>query len=166
MALVQATLASGLQAMTPTDTESVAIDAFADAFESYFAGASVLGIPAGSLAAPKAAMKAAMVGLSAPNGAAAAIAAGVLAFWTTLAPLATTIWAGTIGPIIPPAVPPPGLGGIAAAVQAVFTANRAGGASLAAAAASVAAALHPTQLGATVNLGPPPPGGTPLVPIL
>jgi hypothetical protein len=167
MALVQSTLASGLEAMEPTDSEATAIQRFADAFDDYFAGASVLGIPAGAARAPaKAAMIAAMTGLSSPNGAAGAIAAGISAYWTTVAPLALTVWPGTVGPIIPPAVPPPGLGGIAGALSAVFSANTSGGLSLSASAAAVAGAIHPTQLGGMVNLGPPPPGGTPGVPIL
>lgn len=168
MPLIQSTLASGLEAMTPTDSEAIAIQRFADAFASYFAGASVLGIPTipGTLDASKAAMIAAMTGLSSSSAGAGAIASGITAFWTTLLPLATSVWAGTVGPIVPPAIPPPGLGGIAAALQAAFDANTAAGATLAASAAVVAAAIHTTQLGGMVNLGPPPPGGVPNVPIL
>jgi hypothetical protein len=168
MALVQSTLASGLEALEPTDDEAIAVQRIADAFDDYFAGASVNGSPAvpAALAPCKAAMVAAMTGLSTTGGAAAAIQAGILAYWTTLLPLASAVWPATVGPVIPPAVPPAGLAGIAAALAPVFTANTSGGLSLVASAAAVAAALHPLQLGGLVNLGPPPPGGTPSVPIL
>ncbi len=166
MALVQSTLASGLEAMEPIDSEATAIQRFADAFDDYFAGASVTGIPVtpGTTAAAKAAMIGALAGLN--TDAATAIQNGITAYWGTVAPSATTIWAGTVGPIIPPAVPPAGISGIAAALTGVFSANTSGGLALAAAAAAVAGAIHPTQLGGIVNLGPPPPGGTPGVPIL
>jgi hypothetical protein len=168
MPLVQSLLATGLEAMTATDQESVAAMRFATAFDDYFQGASVLGIPCipGTTAPAKAAMMADLVGISDPDMAAAKIQAAIQTYWNTVAPLATAVWAGTVGPIIPPAIAPPGLGGIESAVQAAFDANTAGGLSLAASAATVAAAIHLTQLGGMVNLGPPPPGGTPNVPIL
>jgi len=59
MALVQTTLASELQSLEPTGVEADAIANLAGAWENYFAGAAVLGIPptAGSLAGATTAMK-------------------------------------------------------------------------------------------------------------
>jgi hypothetical protein len=169
MVLVPAPLATGLTDMVATDDTSAAIDVFASAFVDYFGGASVLGIPANAGViggAPKTAMIAAMSGLNSIDGAAQAIQDGVTAFWNAVLPLALTVWPGTVGPIIPPAIAPPGLAGIASAVQAAFDANTAGGLSLSACASAVASAIHGTQAGGLVNLGPPPPPGTPNVPIL
>jgi hypothetical protein len=169
MVLVPAPLASGLADMVATDDPSAAIDVFANAFVDYFGGASVLGIPANAGViggGPKAALKAAMAGINSIDGAAQAMQDGITAFWTAVLPLALTVWPGTVGPIIPPAIAPPGLAGIQAAVQAAFDANTAGGLSLADSANAVASAIHGTQAGGLVNLGPPPPPGTPNVPIL
>jgi hypothetical protein len=167
MPLVQSLLASGLEAMTPTDQESVAALRFATAFDDYFQGASVLGIPVtpGTTAPAKAAMLPELIGMSDPNKAAGKMQSAIQQYWQVLGPLASAVWI-TVGPVIPPAIAPPGLSGIESAVQAAFDANTAGGLSLAASAATVAAAIHLTQLGGMVNLGPPPPGGIPNVPIL
>jgi hypothetical protein len=153
MTLLQATLASELEAMVPVEAEAQGIDNFSNAFEMYFYDASVLGVPCAptTLAAAAAALKSAMVGISSTGT--AAIQAGIVAFWGVIATSTPTIWPGSLS-----ATPPPGLSGIAAALQTVFTANTAGGLDLAASAAAVAAALHPTQLGGfAVQPTPAPP---------
>lgn len=149
MPLVPALLGSGLANMSPTMQEAVAIQNFADAFANYFALASVGGVPAlpGSLSGAKSTMIGAMSGLSASGGAAAAITTGITAFWGVVAASSATIWPAA--PAFPAvsATPPPGLAGIAGALNGVFAANKAGNLALAAAANAVATAIHSTQLG-------------------
>lgn len=126
MTLSTATLKSGLEAMVPTDSESDAIQAFVDAWDGYFAGASVMGTPAtaGSYAAGLSAMQAALVGMSQPNAAAAKMQTGVTAFWTAIMAMGPAIWLLAPPPVVLPVpiVPPPGIAGIAAALTAAWSA--------------------------------------------
>ncbi len=165
MPLVQATLASELLALEPVGDEAGAIDNLAGAWENYFAGASVLGIPTtgGALAGATTAMKGALVGMSVAGAGAAKLQAGIVAFWAVVAVSAATIWATVPPPLS--ATPPPGLGGIAAALTPVFVSNAAGSLSLADSANAVAAVLHPLQLGG-IALLPIPPAGPGPQPIL
>jgi len=154
--------------MTPVETEAEAIANFVSAWDAYFAGASVNGVPAtpGSYAAGLAAMQGAMTGLSAPNGGSVAIQAGITAFWSAIAGLATGIWLTAPVVLVPPIVPPPGLGGISAALTSVFTSNTSGSVDLATAANNVAAALHSSGgLGALVpgSVPPAPPAPLPIL---
>ena len=163
MAMSIATLSSGLESMTPVDNESDAIDNLSSAFEDYFYESSVSGISpqAGALASSISSMKSSFSGLS--NDAAAAIQAGIIAFWTSAIASAATIW--LTFPFIISATPPPSLSTIAATLNSTFSANLAAELSLPDAANAVATALHPLQLGGIATLSPPPPGGTP-TPIL
>lgn len=165
MVLVLATLASNLESLEPSDNELDAIDNLAGAWEGYFAGASVLGIPTttGSLAGATTAMKGALVGLSAPGAAPAVIQAGILAFWGVVSGAAATIWI-TVPPTLA-AILSPGAFGIAAALPPVFLNNRIADLSLAQAAQAVAAVLHLGGIGGIATLPPPPVGPGP-VPIL
>ena len=165
MALLPATLGSELANMTPTMDENVAINNFSAAFETYFNGASVLGIPvtAGSLAGATSALKAGLVGMSVLNAGPAKIQTAITSFWGVVATSAATIWA-----TVPPptgATPPPGLTGIAAALTTTFSANISGELSLEDSANAVATAIHSTQLGG-IALIPPPPTGPGPSPIL
>lgn len=169
MALVSSVLGSGLAAMVPTPTEATAIAAFVSAWDAYFAGASVLGIPAtpGTYAAGLSAMQGAMTGMSAPGGAAAAIQAGVQAFWGAILAQGAVIFV-MVPPsgVIPPLVPPPGISGIAAALTGVFASNTSGMVPLPTAADNVASAIHPAGgLGGTapVQTPPAPPVPTPIL---
>jgi hypothetical protein len=149
-----------MEAMAPTDQEPTAIQNFADAWETYFKDASVMGAPTvpGSLAGAKSAMIGAMTGLS--TAGAAAISAGITAFWGVVAGASASIWPGTLA-----AIPAPGIGGVAAAITPVFAANTAGKLEIGPAMQAIAAAIHPTQLGGIANF-PPPPGGLGPQPIL
>lgn len=161
MPLVQATLATELEAMVPVNTEADGINNFATAFENYFTN-SVCGgaaVTPGTLTPATTALKGAMVGVLTTG--AASISAGIAAFWGVVATSAPAIW--VIAPVLVSATPPPGLGGLAAAVLAAGTANIAGGLDLAAAAASMASAIHPLMLGG-LGVIVTPPGGT--LPIL
>lgn len=169
MALIPAPLASGLEALVPTDQVSDAIARIGQAFDDYFQGASVSGITPvpGSTAAARSAMEGAMSGLNAPNGAATAIAAGITQYWTALGPLIATVWIVPGFTVVPASlVPPPGLGGLQAAIQGAFDANVAAEATLSAAANQVATAIHGTQSGGTVTLQPIAPGPPVVTPIL
>lgn len=165
MPLVSSVLGAELANMAPVDNEPDAINNFAAAWETYFKDAAVLGVPTtpGSLSGAIGSMKGALVGMSATGAGAAKIAAGITAFWSTVAGAAATIWVTAPPPT--GATPPPGLGGIAAALSAAFAANMAGDLALADAANAVAAAIHPTQLGG-IALVPPPPAGPGPSPIL
>ena len=152
----------------PTALESEAIDNLANGFTAFFLDATVAAVPAlsGPLAGPEAQFRAAAVGLSAPGQSAARVQAAISAYWAAAMLAAPTIWV-TVPVILPGSgLVPPGLGGIAAALSSVFATNVASGADLATASANAAAALMPTQAGATVTLSPPPPGGTPAVPVV
>lgn len=167
MALSSSTLASGLEALAPTDSEATAIDRIATAWDDYFQAATVQDEPIGaSTASAKSAMASAMSGLSAANAAASKIQDGIGAYWTALIPLAPSLW------VLPPNVTslqsaPTTISGIASALQAVFDANRSAGNSLETSAAAVASSLHSNGgLGGLVTLTPPPPASPiPNVPI-
>ena len=161
MPLLPPTLGDEIAKMEPTDDEAAAIAAFADAFEKYMegSGAPAPAIP-GSFAGAKSSMKGAMTGLSADGGGAAAISAGIAAFWGVVAGAAASIWPPALS-----ATPPPGIGGVAGALTPVFAANTAGSLDLAASAQAIALAIHPTQLGG-IAIHLPPPAGLGPQPIL
>lgn len=167
MALVSNTLASGLANMAPTNAEATAIANFADAWTTYFQGASVAGVPAagGTLAGAKSAMIGAMTGLSVTG--AAAMQAGITAFWGVIASSFAAIW------LIPPsvvvaAIPPTTLSGIAAALAPVFAANAADPTkTIAQATSAIATVLHTNGgLGGIATVQPPPVAPTVPTPIL
>lgn len=142
--------------MAPTMIEAEAAQNFADAWEAYFLGASVSGVPvSGSLASAKSAMIGALVGMSLPGGGAAALSAGIGAWWGVIATAAPTLW--LIPPnTVPSAIPPATIGGIPAALAPVFAANTAAGLPAPAAMANVAAVLHGLGgLGGMASVLPP-----------
>jgi len=161
MPLSQSKLATELEAMEPAGDELTAIQNFATAFNNYFkdATAGVPAIPA-TLDPAKSAMVGAMTGLSITG--AAAIQAGITAYWGVVALSGATIW--ILVPPIAAVTPPPGLGGLVASLAAAFTANTVGALDLIASAAAIAAAIHSTQSGALALITPPPPNVT--VPIV
>jgi hypothetical protein len=153
MAMLQTTLADELQALGLYDNEPDAIQAWADAFAAYFedAESNAVIIASAAIPAAKAAMVSAMTGLS--TAGAAAIQAGIVAFWGALVP--ATAWLTTTA-----ITPPPGLSGLTAALQAVFDANTTGGLSKDASMTAIAGAIHPINAvgGAATwpGLGPQP----------
>jgi hypothetical protein len=168
MALVQATLSSGLANMTPTGSEATAISNFVTVWDNYWSNASVLGVTAtpGSYAAGLSAMQGALSGLSASGAAAGKIQSGIQAFWTAIAASASAIFIVAPTVLVPPITPPPGIAGIAAALAAAFGAATAGSLSLADAADAVATALHTAGgLGAVVSgsVVPAPPAPIPIL---
>lgn len=168
MALVQATLKSGLEAMSATDSEATSIQRFVDAWDDYWAGASVAGVPAnaGTYSAGLSAMQGAMSGMSTSGAGAAKIQAGITAFWGAIAQSPTTIWTTAPITLVPPITPPPGLSGIAAALTSTFATNTSGSLSLSDSAAAVAAVLHSAGgFGAVVSgsVIPAPPAPIPIM---
>lgn len=166
MALVQSTLADELANLTPVETEAQAILSFVAAWDTYFAGASVNGVPAagGSYAAGLTAMQGALTGMSLTG--AVSIGAGVTAFWGAIAPLGATMFIVPPGVIVPPLVPPPTLGAISGLLTTVFAANTASSADAATAWANVAAVLHANGgIGgiASYLVAPAPPVPTPIL---
>jgi hypothetical protein len=158
MAMSQATLATELQNLTPTDSEAAAITALTDAY-GVFAGAAAAGaatiLPA-NVNAGKAAMGSALVGMSAPGAGAAIISAAIIAFW-----------AAAVVPPWPPAVggtPPPNAG-LAALLPTTFDTNTSTEADLATATNAIATDMHSQAIIGGIMLIPPPPAGTP-TPIL
>lgn len=148
MALAQATLQSEIENLVPTDVEADAIQAFVDAWDSYFSGASVSGvtITAGSYSAGLTALQAGLSGWSVSGAAAAKIQTAIAAFWTAISTLGPTMW--TLPPpavVLPtPITPPPGVTGISASLTSVWATLAAdSGATLADAAQQMAAVLHP-----------------------
>lgn len=167
MPLVQAALADGLKGLTPTADVSVAAEQLASAWTKYFGDASISGTPVGgSLDSAKAAMKSALLGMSAPGAAAAAIQSGVTAFWGVVAPAAATMWTLPPPATVVSAVPPPTLSAIAAALTGVFAGNTTGGVDLDTAASNVATVLHTNGGLGGISQVFVPPGPAAPVPIL
>lgn len=155
MPLLPATLASGLESLEPTDKEIDFINGFTDAWKTYMEGSMAGPVPAipGSFAGAISTMKGAMSGVSADGAGANIIQAAITAFWGVVASSAASIW-----PPATAATPPPGLGGIGAALTGVFAANTSGQLDLSAAVQAIAGAIHPTQLGGMAIFPPPPTG--------
>jgi hypothetical protein len=142
--------------MVPAATEAEGIDNFATAFENYFAGSTVSGVTAAQsqLGPATDALKLAMSGLANVDGA-AAMAAGVSAFWSTLSGLAAVVW--VVVPVLASTTPPPGLAGLQAALAVTGAANIAGGLSLVDAADAMATTIHASNTGGfAVNTAPTP----------
>lgn len=155
MAMSDSTLADELKAMPLFDNEPDAVAAWADAFDVYFqdaeAGAGGPVVPDG-LSACKSAMEGALSGMSGSGAGAAAIQAGILAYWGAIVP--AVAWATCTG-----VTPPPGLTGLAAALAPVFLANTAPGVTKEQAFDAIAAAIHAINIVGGQAVFPVPPGG-------
>lgn len=140
--LSKSTLKSKLLEVGLQSTESEACLAWAEAYRTYFSSAAAGPVPvvAAALATPKSEMAAAMTGLSVTG--AAAIQAGVAAFWTSLAGVAATAF-----PASTTATPPAGVTALAAALTAVFLANTSGSLSAEDSYDAIAAAIHTASTG-------------------
>lgn len=145
------------------DNETNAINGLATAWETYFYDSSVLGITAtpATLTTATTAMKASLVGMSQTDQGATKIQAGIQSFWTTIVPLAPTIW--ITAPLILSITIPPNLGTIAANLTTIFASNTSGELSKTDSLNAVATSLHTTNLGAIATLTPPPPATAPIL---
>lgn len=158
MVMAAATLADELKGLDLYDVEIDAINAWADAFATYFEDASTNGVPIAPLAIvpAKAAMVGALTGLS--TDAATALQVGIVAFWGALVP--AVAWPGVLA-IVPPVL----LSGMGVLLTGVFTANTEGELDKDASMTAIAGVIHTNNLGGIANW-PPPPGGVGPQPIL
>ena len=142
MPLTPPALSSELQAIQNDHpaNEAAAIVAWSDGFHAFMLNSAANGIPLVPVIglAAKALMIPAMTGLN--TAGAAAIQAGVLAYWGGLN--VPGAYGGSIA-----VAPPPGLAGLAAALLAVFPVNVAGGLDTAPACDAIAGAWQPLMLG-------------------
>jgi hypothetical protein len=162
MTLSASKLKTELESLGPTASEATARARLAAAWTTYFYDASVAGAPCagGTLDSAQGAMEAAMTGMSAAGAGPAKIQAGVVAFWSDVAPRGATVWSGTV----PPFTPPTTLTGLSAALLAAFSANQGASKSLSEAAEAVADVLHNNGgLGGLATVPGPPPVATPIL---
>ena len=160
MTLSQATLKSEMVAMDLYGNEAQAVVAWAAAWSAYFADAETNSIPIEPAALPtaEAAMAAALLGMSASDAGAGKIQAGIQAWWGAMVAAPSAFWPGCTA-----IAPPPGLSGIATALQSAFDSNTSGGVTEDAAYDAITGVLHPVNLGGQATF----PGAPPLVfPIL
>lgn len=153
--MLQSVLAAQIATIPLSMTESVCAVAWVDAWITYFGTSNAGPVPCVApvlQTAPRAAMLGALTGMSAPSAGAGCLQAGILAFWGSVAALATTVYPTAIT-----VTPPPGLAGLAAALTPVFAANTSGNLSKVDAANTIATALHLLNLGGTAIIISPPP---------
>jgi hypothetical protein len=158
MPMLPKDLADGLVAIGFKNTEPEALEGWMLAWLQYFGMASA-GIPivAPALAGPPAqTMRAALVGMSAPDAGPLAIQKAIIAFWAALSaapvaffPLATAI------------TPPPTLSKISADITEVALANTSGNVPAPAACLAFATAIHSCNQGGTATF--PGPVVTPII---
>lgn len=151
MAMAQATLSTALLALVPVPTEAEAIVAFADAIETYALQANAATpILAAGVTLGKAAMPAAMAGLSFSGASAAKYQDGLQAFWDAVAGGGTVSFAGAV------TIGPPSMAGLSATLQSVFDANRDQARSLADSMDAIATAIHAATVpgGSVTTPGP------------
>ncbi len=159
MPLNPSTLSNQLKNMTPTDQETIAISRFADAYISFMSEAQCGPIPIVPIAlqsAPKAAMIAAMTGMS--TAGAASIQAGITAFWGAMVPLAATLFPSAL--VI---TPPPTLAGLSALLLPVFAANTTAKLDLDASCSAIATVIYTGSLGGMATIPTPTPTPTPIL---
>jgi hypothetical protein len=104
MTMAAATLATELLSLTPTSVEDTAIDAIVDAYGVFASDAvsnAILISPAG-IELGKAAMSAALVGMSEENEGRTKIPAAVVAFWTAVSGGLTASFTGALAITPPP----------------------------------------------------------------
>lgn len=153
MVMSAATLASNFDAMALASTEAAAITAWAQAYTDYVAQARCGAVNVNVLAinaAPKSALAAALVGMSASGAGAAKMQAGLVAFWAAIVGTRAICFPGASF-----ATPPPGTAGLAAALASTFAANAAPGVTKTAALASIASVFHAASSGGTCTFGVP-----------
>lgn len=150
MPLLESTLASALEALVPTTDAAAAVQTLADAYRVYMAAATSNGLPLLGTGVAASEMAQAM---TFPADGTAASAAGVLAdgvqtFWSQVARVPSSSFAGAT--LI---TPPTGLAGLAVALTTVFETSV--GSSLEESAAALAAALHTASAGGTATFPGP-----------
>lgn len=150
MVMVEATLATELENLTPTFTEAAAITVLTDAYGVYSSDATALTpILSTGIALGKAAMAVALIGMSAPGAGIAIIPAAIAAFWVAVAGGLATSFAGATAIVPPPHATLP------ATFAALMPANTAANVTLEQAAATMAMIMHTDAIvGGTVTTPP------------
>jgi hypothetical protein len=150
-------LASGLNAMEPTDNEPSAVQGWTQALKDYFstmaAGAAIILPTAVELAAQS--IPGALSGMSISGAAPAKIQAAVVAFWGMLA----TQLPNTVFPGFNSVTPPPPLATIGTGIMGAGTASVAAGLSKPDANQALALVIHTACIGGQAI---PPPPATPV----
>lgn len=138
------------------DSDLPALEYLSDRFVDYLAESSVAGVPAQrpALVPVRAAFLAGITGINTPGAGPAKLLAAFTGGWGALSVAVTTIYAGA--PITGPATPPPGLASIPTVLLTTLPPNQAQNLSRDAAADTVAAVLHPLNLGALAPSVPSP----------
>lgn len=149
MAMSAAALSTGLQNLTPTNTEGIAITRFVNAWGAYFGSSAANGVPYAFNGAHASAMASALSGMSAPGAGAAKIQAGIVAWWASVLSTFAVTYAGSIALVVPPT-----LTAIAAGLAPVLASNTSGALSLAASCDAVANVIHTNNLGGTATFPP------------
>jgi hypothetical protein len=156
MPLVSAKLASELGKIELFGSDPEAAAAWANAWFAYLTDVTGAGIPAAkpALLGLKSLMITTMLGMSAPDVGPQKIQDGIVAVWTAMVPMTSTIFSGTI----PPLTPPPGMNQVAAAIRAITPTNTAPGITKEVAYRNLANAIHPLMVaGGLVTLPGTPP---------
>lgn len=156
MAMSLTVLENELKALALYDTEAAAVTAWADAFAAYFEGdgstqgaeSSAVYVASAAMPAAKADMASALAGMSGAGAGAAKIAAGITDFWASLV---AAVPPNDPWPTVTLITPPPALAGLAAALQATFTANKNGNKSKDDAMDAIAANINTACIGGTAT---------------
>lgn len=154
MALVEATLATQIQTMTPTATPGVAEARLAAAYGVYMKGALAGAVPIVAAAVDSTAVPAMAGAMAFTAGATAAAGAaviqgGLVAFWAAMVAAPAVFFSGAT------VVTPPTFAALSSALLATFAANLAPGTTLADASAALASALHAATVGQGSATFPP-----------
>ncbi len=155
MTMAAATLANELLNLDPVDTEAAAITTLADAY-AVFAAQAQAGpqtITATGVNLGKAAMSAALIGVSSPGAGAAVLTTAIQAFWAAVAGGLATSFAGAI------AITPPPHSSLTAQLSSTFSTNTSTTADKPTATSAIASDMYSEAvIGGTVTYpgGPPP----------
>lgn len=157
MAMVEATLATELQNLTPTSTESSAITALVDAYATYAADAeAATPIKSTGIDLGKTAMASALSGMSASGAGLTIIPNAILAFWNGVAAGLATSFDGATAISAPPHAT------LETLFAATAAANTSGSKTLIEATEAIAADMHANAIvGGTVTT--PGPTVTPII---
>jgi hypothetical protein len=149
--LLRATLQAELARIVPMASEVVSIQAIADAYATYAAGATANGVPLTPLgvAAGRTAMLAALAGLGRASAGASVLTTGLQAFWGAVALGLATSFPAAI------AILPPPHAGVSGLLMAAFVSNTSSKADRIASLDTIAGILHTAAvLGGTVTYPP------------
>jgi hypothetical protein len=147
------TLKRKLSALELASDEPTAIAGWTDAWVAYMQEAGAVGPIVGWAleAVPARAMKTAMLGMAVPGAGAAAIQAGIVAFWAAMAATPFTYFAGAVT-----ITPPPGISSLVAPLLGALALNLLAP-SQKIAMGRIAEIFHIANQGGTVTFASPPP---------